>query len=104
MKLRKREYENFILNIQNLCPKYMKQIQDSLIVDEAGYNLGFFKEPIYTFSLKMEEVDYEKIRSYIGELRKNALKDGKFDEEKYSLFDDLSDFMLLLTQIIQENN
>lgn len=103
MKLRKREYENFILNIQNLCPKYLKQIQDSLVVDEAGYKLGFFKEPIYTFTFKMEEVDYAKIKAYINGLREDAIKDGKFDEEKYSLFDDLSDFMLILTQIIQEN-
>ncbi len=103
MELYKSVYEQFILVIKKLCPKYLEQIQNSLVVDEVGYKLGYFKEPMYSFSLKIEKVDYDRIKNYINNLREEAIKDGIFDDEKYSLFDDLSDFMIILTMINDEN-
>lgn len=100
MELFKSEYENFIDNIKKMCPKYLVQIENTLVIDEIGYEMGFFKEPLYTFSLKLENKDYNKLLNQINNLHAQALNDGVFDDEMYSNFDELSDFLNILKCIL----
>lgn len=96
MVLQKSMYEEFVKNIELLCPKYLEQIRDSLVVDEAGFKIGLLREPTYSFSMTMCEEDYNYIINYVENLHKEAFQGQYFDDEKYTRFDELCDFVNLL--------
>ncbi len=92
MELSKSQYASFMRNLKKRYPQYVEQVESSLIIDEAGYKMGFFREPMVTFHLRMEDRDFAKLSEKMEQLHRDSFSGALFDDEKYSEYDECIDF------------
>lgn len=92
MEMSKSQYASFMKNLKKLYPQYAEQVESSLIIDEAGYKLGFFREPMVTFHLRMDDRDFAELSEKMEQLQRDSFSEGLFDDEKYSEYDEYIDF------------
>ena len=97
MRMEESIFKTFIKGIQEWLPCYYSNIMDTLIVDIAGYNMGFDKEPMYIFDLNISNDEISKLTILSSNLKNKATKNGMFDEELFEQYDNLTGFITILS-------
>lgn len=106
MVLNKSQYFMFIEKIKQIFPQYVDKINKSLQIDNVGYEMGFLKEPTYTFDLEIDEKYIDEYLNYVDNLSDEinaSSKQGYFDEEKYAEYDDLIDLYNIIKSLKQKD-
>lgn len=104
MRLEKKLFEKFIIGIQEWLPDYYSFIMDNCSIDEAGYKLGYDKEPVYILDLIISNEEIEELINLANDLRFKATANKVFDEEVFEKYDRLVGFISMLQFYCKKTN
>ena len=93
MRLEKRFFEKFLEGVKKYLPSYYNGIIETVIIDTAGYKMGFDKEPAYIFDFELSEEKLNELKEKANTLRRLATANNILDEELFAEYDDLVGFI-----------
>ena len=96
MRLEKSLFESFIRDVKKWLPSYYQDIIENVIIDYAGYRLGFDKEPAYIFEFALSDEKLKELKEQESNLRYLATKNNIMDEELFREYDDLAGFISII--------
>lgn len=96
MRLEKKLFESFLKGVKEWLPSYFQGIMETVIIDNAGYKMGFDKEPVYVFDFKLSDEKLKELKSLSKTLERSATKNKTFDEELFKKYDDLAGFISII--------
>ena len=96
MRLEKSLFKSFMKGVKEWLPSYYQGIMEKVIIDYAGYNLGFDKEPAYIFDFPLSDEKLKELKSLSNNLRYLSTKNKMLDEELFKKYDSLAGFISII--------
>ena len=96
MRLKKRLFESFLKGVKEWLPDYYSDIVKTLMVDNAGYEMGLDQEPIYIFDFELSDEKLKELKYLSDNLKCKSMENKIFDEDLFKKYDNLAGFISII--------